>query len=266
MNPTTKLRWVCALMLVFVAVVIVQMAIIVAYQVRHGILHGSIVTYVAIDLVIGYTLSRILWRIIRQWSLSRRWLKQFRANRHCKLTKRLQYKYRSWGTEIIVVQDDAFVALAIGMLPPKIVISTSVLEMFSDKEVEAILLHELYHCRNHDGPKMFLSTLLVEAFGYWPIVKPVFRYYQTWKELFADRFAIRQMGTELHLGSVLLKLAKCGNMHQREAAVHFADTTMHYRIMQVLEPDKTVKVPAALLRPFLASCSFLMLVMLGGDS
>ena len=108
--------------------------------------------------------------------------------------------------------------------------------------------------------------MLADAFGYLPIVKPILRYYQTWQELFADRFAIRQMGTELYLGSVLLKLAKLGKLRRYEAAVHFADTTLQYRVMQVLEPDRGVNVPLALLKPFLRSCSILLLFMLGGDS
>jgi Zn-dependent protease with chaperone function len=169
------------------------------------------------------------------------------------------------GTEIIVVKDDAFVALAIGMRRPKIVVSTAVIDHFSEDEVKAILLHEWHHCRNRDNAKMFLMTLLTNAFGYWPIMKPIFRYYQTWTELLADRFAIRKMGTELHLANVLLKLSKWGKMRQPAAAVHFA-TTMHYRIMQVLEPDKTVKVKVAVLRPLLASFTLMLLLMLGGDS
>jgi Zn-dependent protease with chaperone function len=266
MNPSVKLKWIYALMVVFIVLFSVQMGMFVAHQIGDDRLQGTIVTYVVFDLVIGYTLIRAIWRIIAQTYLSRKWQKLFLAVKHDKLTKRLNYKYGSLKTEIIVVRDEAFVALAIGMRRPKIVVSTAVLDIFSDDEVKAILLHEWHHCRNRDNSKMFLTTLLVEAFGYWPIMKPIFRYYQTWTELLADRFTIRQMGTELHLASVLLKLSKLGGMQQHAAAVHFATTTMHYRIMQVLEPDKTVKVKVALLRPLLASFSLLLLFMLGGDS
>lgn len=266
MNPALKLRSAYALMIVFVAVVVVYMAMFIAYQARHGALHGPIVHYAIIDLFMGYTLGMLIWRSFRQWRLSRQWLQQFEANKHAKLTKCLNYKYRSLGTEIVVVRDNRFVALAIGLLRPKIVISTMVLAMFNDKEVKAILLHESYHCRNRDGQKLFLSALLLDAFRYLPIVKPIFRYYQTWQELFADRFAMRQMGTERHLGSVLLKLAQHRKLMQGETAVHFASTALQYRIMQVLEPERSVNVPLALLMPFLRSCSVLLLFMLSGDS
>lgn len=266
MNPTIKLKLVYALMIVFVTVVIVHMGTFITYQVRNGLFHGPVLSYAFIYIVIGYTLSKIVWRSARQLVLSQRWLKHFRANKHDKLTRRLNYKYRGWGTEIIVIRGDAFVALTIGMLQPKIVVSTKVLKMFDEKEVQAILLHEKYHCRNYDGLKTFFSALLADAFVYLPIVKPIIRYHQTWQELFADRFAIRQMGTEFYLGNVLLKLAKYGNLQRHEAAVHFADTPLQYRVMQVLEPDRLVSVPLALLKPFLRSCSVLLLFLLGGDS
>jgi len=50
------------------------------------------------------------------------------------------------------------------------------------------------------------------------------------------------------------------------AAVHFAASAMQYRMMQVLEPDQTVKVKIALLRPLLVSLSLLLLLLLGGDT
>ncbi|WP_409344634.1 M56 family metallopeptidase [Paenibacillus sp. MBLB4367] len=266
MNLPVKLKWCMTLMAVFLAVFCVRMGMFVAHQTGDGRLQDVTLSYVVIDLVIGYTLIRAIWRILAQTYLSRKWLKLFRAAKHDKLTKRLTYKYRSLKTEIIVVRDEALVALAIGMRRPKIVVSTAVLDTFSSEEVKAILLHEWHHCLNRDNAKMFLTTLLAEAFGYWPIMKPIFRYYRTWTELLADRFAIRQMGTELPLASVLLKLSKLGNMQQHAASVHFAAAAMHYRIMQVLEPDKTVKVKLALLRPLLASISLLLLFMLSGDS
>ncbi|TYP70601.1 M56 family metallopeptidase [Paenibacillus methanolicus] len=266
MRSETKLRGIYGLMILFVTAIVAQMGFFLAHQFRHGAVHGVQFHYVLIDLVIAYTIGRIIWRFVRQWHLSRKWLARFGAMKHDKHTKRLRYKYRVWGTELIVVQSEAFVALTIGLLRPRIVVSTAVLGMFDDKEIQAILLHERHHCRNRDNMKLFVSTLLMDGFRYLPIVKPILTYYKTWQELFADRAVIRGMGTTLHLGQVLIKLAKHGRTMHVEPAVHFEASAMHYRMLQVLEPDRPVKVPIALLRPLLASCSIVMLLMLGGDS
>ncbi|TCZ80842.1 M56 family peptidase [Paenibacillus albiflavus] len=265
MSHIVKMKLMYVLMIFFVGMLIIQMGFVVTHQIRDISSHNLAITYILFDLVLVYALSRIIWRVARQWYLSRHWLRIFRAETQSKLTKELNYKYRSWGTEIIVVQDDAFIALTMGMLRPKIIISTGVIRLFDEREVQAILLHEWFHCRNHDNPKLFLSTLLVDAFGYLPIIKPVFHYYKICKELLADRFAIKQMGTELHLGNVLMKLIKLGEIQRREIAVHFTESAIDYRIMQILEPDKTVKVQIALLRPLLLSCLFLILMMIGGS-
>ncbi|GGG64612.1 M56 family metallopeptidase [Paenibacillus radicis (ex Gao et al. 2016)] len=265
MSPPVKLRWIRVLLAVFLGLFSAQMVFFATRQIDGSQLGANLLIYIVFDLVIGYTLIRAIWRITAQLYLSRKWYKRFTSNQHHKLTKQLNYKYQSFGTKIIVVQDDTFLALAIGLFKPRIVISTQVLHLFSDNEVKAILLHEQFHCRNRDTLKTFMMTLLTDAFGYWPIMMPIFRYYETWTELLADRFAIRQMGTELPLASVLLKLAKLGKT-QPAAAVHFAASALHYRMIQVLEPHQTVKVKIALLRPLLASLSLLLLFMLGGDT
>ncbi|MFD0717060.1 M56 family metallopeptidase [Paenibacillus sp. GCM10027626] len=266
MNPPVKLKWIYALMVVFIILIGVQMSMYIVSLTRDDGLQSAIVNYSIVSIVIGYTLIRMIWRILTQTYLSWKWHKHFRSSQHVKLTKRLAYKYRSLRTDILVVRDEAFVALTIGIRRPTIVVSSAVLDIFSDDEVRAIVLHEWHHCRNRDNVKLLLMRLLTEGFGYFPIMSPIFRYYQTWMELLADRFAIRHMRTELPLASVLLKLSKLRPSRQHEAAVHFATTTMHYRIAQVLEPNKTVKVKVALLRPLLISLSLLLLLMLGGDS
>lgn len=264
MSPAMKVRVFYGLMILFVSAIIVQMGVFIAHQFRHGV-HAVTMTDVLADLVMAYTLGRVIRRCSRQWRLSRKWIGQFEALKHNRLTKRLNYKYRGWGTELIVVRSEAFVALTIGMLRPKIVVSTAVFEMFADKEVEAILLHERHHCLRYDNLKLFLSTLLVDGFRYLPIVKPILTYYRTWLELFADRYVMRQMGTALYLGQVLLTMSRQGAARRYETAVHFEEAALHYRMMQVLEPDRPVGVPIALLRPFLASCSILLLLVLSGD-
>ncbi|OBR63767.1 peptidase M56 [Paenibacillus oryzae] len=265
MSPIMKLRGSYGLMMVIILIAIVQMGVIVTSHLHAETLQQSVFSY-AIVVLAGYMLVKFLWRVIQQLHLSRKWFNHFQNHMHVKLTKQLQYKYRNWDTEIIVVQDDAFVALTIGLLRPKIVISTMVLSCFSEKEIKAILLHERYHCLKQDGRKHFFSILLADAFGYLPIVKPIIRYYETWKELFADRYAIQQMGTELYLGNVLLKLAKHKSFTPCGTAVYFANSTLQYRLMQVLEPERTVVVPLTLLKPFLRTCSMLLLILIGGDS
>ncbi|PWW08680.1 Zn-dependent protease with chaperone function [Paenibacillus cellulosilyticus] len=266
MNAPAKLRWIYALAIFFIVMVGVQLAIYTNHSIHSNSAQCLLVAYIELGLLAGYTIVRVIWRVSAQAYLSYKWGKHFRFIRHEKLTKRLRYKYRDLGVPMLVVRDDAFVAMAIGMRKPTIVISDTVMDMFSEEELKAIILHEWHHCRNRDNAKLFFTKLLTESFGYLPIMRPIYRYYHTWMELLADRFAIERMGTELPLASVLLRLSKLGNRRQHAAAVHFASATMQYRIAQVLEPDQAVKVKVAIVRPMLISLSLLTLLMISGDS
>jgi Zn-dependent protease with chaperone function len=216
--------------------------------------------------LLAYSFCRMLLRILKQWLLTVKGLRLFRANLHPELSKQLQEEYRLWNTEILVVHDKAFVGLNIGLWRPRIVISTAALAQCSAEEVKGILLHELYHCRKRDNLRLFILTLMAESFFYLPVIKPVLTYVHTWLELFADRFAIRQMGTSLHVGTVLLKLAGGERASMYGTALQFAGTALDYRMLQVISPEEEVQVPLKLQRPVLVTCCFLLLLMVGGSS
>jgi Zn-dependent protease with chaperone function len=216
--------------------------------------------------LLAYTFSRMLLRILKQWRLTAKGLRLFRSCLNPALSKRLQEEYRVWNTEILVVRDKAFVGLNIGLWRPRIVISTAALAQCSAEEVKGILLHELHHCRKRDNLRLFILTLMAESFFYLPVIKPVLAYVHTWLELFADRFAIRQMGTSLHVGTVLLKLAGGERAPSYGAALEFAGTALDYRMLQIISPEEEVQVPLKLQRPFFVTCCFLLLLMVGGSS
>jgi Zn-dependent protease with chaperone function len=216
--------------------------------------------------LLAYSFYRMLLRIVKQWLLTVKGLRLFRANLHPELSKQLQEEYRLWNTEILVVHDKAFVGLNIGLWRPRIVISTAVLAQCSDEEVKGILLHELHHCRKRDNMRLFILTLMAESFFYLPVIKPVLTYVHTWLELFADRFAIRQMGTSLHVGTVLLKLAGGEKAPAYGVALRFAGTALNYRMLRVISPEEEVQVPLKLQRPVLVTCCILLLLMVGGSS
>lgn len=286
MNPEVKIKRMYLLMVTFGFLIFLQMGLYVAHQFWDVPIHWNIFQYcvaaisgtttgevwikLIFNLIIIYTLGRIAWRTWKQWTLTRKWLRIFHTQQHTKLMKQLNDKYRDWNTEFIVVQDEAFLALSIGVWKPKIVISTALFNMFNDREIEAILMHERYHCRSRDNLKLFLSTLMVDAFGYMPIIKSVSRHYKTWTELLADRYVVKQMGTGVELSNVLLRLVRHSSMaHHQVTMAYFANTAINYRIMQVLDPEKPIPIPFSLFQPLLLSSAMLLLfgtLLFGGCS
>lgn len=285
MNPVIRINLIFGSLLLVAILILAQMGLYIAHQLWDVRLPGNFLQYCisalkeetiahnvmkfSINLVILYTFGRMIWRLCKQIYLTSKWLSVFQSKKHVKLTKQLNYKYRQWRTDFIVVKDEKFIALTIGFIRPRIIVSTGVISMFSNHEVEAILLHEKYHCRNRDPLKMFLLALILDGLGYIPTMKAMVRDFKTWKELLADRFAIKQMGTEYYLGNVLLKLSNVGKMQHSTAVAYFAENAINYRIMQILEPKQRIRVPMSDFKPLLLTLSLIFImssIILGGCS
>jgi hypothetical protein len=83
-----------------------------------------------------------------------------------------------------------------------------------------------------------------------------------------SQFTFFLMGSSMELGGALLKLMKSGLSAKPANAVSFTETAVNYRIMQILEPEKSVQVPSSLkLKTTISSVAVLLILMgmiLGG--
>ncbi len=283
MKPMMNSKLSFALMMLVSSVVLLQMGLFIAHQVWDVQFQWNVFQYclsvlqeaslghnivkILFNLLIVYTISRMLWRVLNQWFQLWKWNRIFLSKKHDKLTKQVNHQYREWKSDILVVEDDAFVALTMGALRPQIIISSGLLNMFPAKEAEAILLHEHYHYIHKDPLKAFLFAVITDGLGYIPIIKAAAGYYKTWKELLADRFVVKQMRSEFYLGNVLLRLTHWVNLNKPVVGVYFADAAINYRILQILEPEKPLHIPFFHLKTVMVSVSMLLVmlsVVIGG--
>ncbi|WP_214629647.1 M56 family metallopeptidase [Paenibacillus agaridevorans] len=169
----------------------------------------------------------------------RRYLKS-----HCdeENTALWNHRFKDENVQLLVVKESAFVALSYGMWMPKIVISTDVLSRFEDEEVEAILLHELYHCKAFHPLQISLLMFVSKGLAFVPIIKDLVHYYSIWTELRADRYAVKRMNSELPIGRVLLSLIKSNATFNSGAGVHFANEAVNYRIQQIIDPSSELNI------------------------
>lgn len=80
-----------------------------------------------------------------------RWLKDDNASK--KLASR--YKHLHLEQQLIVISAAEPVALAFGMFRRRIVLSTGLMDMLDEHELNAVLYHEYYHLRHYDPLKTF---------------------------------------------------------------------------------------------------------------
>lgn len=107
--------------------------------------------------------------------------------------------------KLSVIKENKHSAFVIGILRPKIYISTKLVSDLSIKELEAVLLHEKHHLKEKHPAKLLLLSAVQSSLFFFPIVKDIVAHIKISMEYEADRFVISQQGTKTHLLNTLNK-------------------------------------------------------------
>lgn len=200
-----------------------------------------------LDALVTYTFLLCFTLIVRQIFLERRARRKLLAAIHLEYSKQFSDTYGNGERQALtIVRCERPVAFTMGFLTRDVFLSTGLLAVLDDQEIEAVIHHERFHGRHADPVKTFLLSLFASVFWYIPLMNWFHDQYKIARELLADRYAMRIMGSSEGIGSALLKLAKKGTPSGPLSFVHvsFADTSVNYRIRQILDP-----VEEAPLRP-----------------
>ena len=147
------------------------------------------------------------------------------------------------GTErprLLLYSHDRPFAFTCGLRKPAILLSTWMLEHLDQRELEAVLAHELEHIARHDFLVTWLATILRDAFFYIPTSWIAYRQLQQEKELACDDLVISATHRPLALASALTKvwlhaLDGAGSVQYSAAqSLVGAATTINCRIERLL--------------------------------
>ncbi|MGG0658281.1 M56 family metallopeptidase [Rummeliibacillus pycnus] len=200
----------------------------------------------ALDALVVYTLLFSLWKLGSQLFHTMNMKRKFQQYRESKLTMDLNAQYRFKKESIMVISYPVPLAITMGFISPKIIISTGLMNLLNDDELDAVIYHEMYHKKNNDPLKIFLLSLCASSMSYIPILKWFNQKYRIIQEVLADNLAIEKQATSMHIGSALLKMLKAGKLDSMPFIyASFADTSVNYRIEYMLNPlkDSQIKIP-----------------------
>ena len=211
----------------------------------------------ALDALVVYTLVFTIWHISSQFFHTARMKKRLEQYREKMLTNKLNHTYSNEQEDFMIISHPAPMAITMGFIQPKIVISTGLINLLTTDELKAVIAHEMYHKANRDPLKIFVLSLCASTIGYIPILKWFNEQYRIVQELLADEFAIKQQETSVHLGSALLKMLKVGMAKKMPFAyASFADTSVNYRIEYILNPLNIIQVKIPLRIAFISFAIF----------
>ncbi|MGE7667862.1 M56 family metallopeptidase [Ureibacillus composti] len=210
-----------------------------------------------LDLLVIYTMVFIFWKISSQLFHSIRLNKKFHSYKDHRFTTELNEKYRNEQECLLVVSYPAPIAITMGFIRPKIVLSTALINLLTEEELKAVISHEYYHLENRDPLKIFILSLCASTMWYIPILKWFTQQYRIIQEVLADEFAIKKQETTVNLGSALLKMLKVGRpIKMPFAYVSFADTSVNYRIEYLLNPLTDIQWKIPLKEAFVSTAIF----------
>lgn len=196
-----------------------------------------------LNAFIAYTVLLTLYKVAEQYVLSKRFKTKLSHLNNHELTTLFNQKFNRKKNDILVIDHDQSLAFTHGFIKPTIVLSTSLIKILENHELEAVVQHETYHQKNYDSLKIFILQLISQGLWFIPITKWSYQNYKIISELLADKYAISKTGSELGLSSALVKLIKiCFKENARPMLVHFSDESVNYRLQQLVSPKNSIPV------------------------
>ncbi len=145
---------------------------------------------------------------------------------------------------VLLCHYDRPLAVTYGLRRPVVLLSTWMPEHFDERELEAVLAHELEHVARHDYFMLWVATILRDAFFYLPTTWTAYRQLQQEKELACDDVVVGVTHRPLALASALTKVwlhalsePACGQFSAAQSLVG-AEKTIDHRIKRLLTPPE----------------------------
>lgn len=217
------------------------------FQLCISLFKGNTFVYHTVLLVvntfIAYTIFMICKKVGQQILEFTKVKKKIALLKNTQLSENVNRKFNRKKVDISIIESIEPVAFTIGFFRPTIVLSTALITMLDHAELEAVVFHETAHQKYFDPLKLLVLQIISEAMWYIPLTKWSYQNYKIMIELVADEYAINRMGSELGLGSALLKLIKTRlSGSTAPSLVPFADGTVDYRIKQLIDPEPSIPV------------------------
>lgn len=112
------------------------------------------------------------------------------------------------GTPLFSLPSSRPAAFCVGLLSPRVVVSTGLLERLEPEEQIAVLCHELAHARSREPLKCLVARFAARTFFWLPALGALLDRYLLVKELAADRQAIARTSRPALAGALSQVLAQ----------------------------------------------------------
>lgn len=136
-----------------------------------------------------------------------------------------------------VVDDANLFSFCVGLLFPRVVISSGLVDSLSDKELEAVLLHEQAHIKSFDPLKMIFGQTVASVFFFLPIFGELNKDMITVNELLADNWTIQRQQTSTFIKGAMKKILATAHVSLAEVPAVSNPDSLEVRIYRLVNPN-----------------------------
>jgi len=136
-----------------------------------------------------------------------------------------------------LIESEKQFAFCLGVRSPKIYISTSLVNILTIQELEAVLHHERYHFNNRDTLIMLIASVGESLLPFFPLLSDFLHNYRVEREIKADAEAIRGLGNAEPLILVLKKLLVAPSVATVNISAIADKDTLEPRIRALVKKD-----------------------------
>jgi hypothetical protein len=208
--------------------------------------HVPLTWQLIILIVVTAVALRGSWSIVQQVQQTRRFIRLFNPLQvipPVRLQRMLKAHNLSVG-EVVYLDLPATHAFCLGFWRPHIWLTSGLVNLLTDEELAAVLVHEACHCRGRDPLRLLISRAIRSAFFFLPLVSDLARHAELQQEVAADQSAIRQLGDDLPLLCALQKL-----LTQGKEVTPFPEVTLlsfkvsEARLRRLVYPSQSAGAP-----------------------
>ena len=136
-----------------------------------------------------------------------------------------------------VVADANLFSFCVGLFSPRVMISTGLVGSLSDKELEAVLIHEQAHIQNYDPLKIVFGKTIASMFFFLPIFQELYKNMITGNELLADNWTIQIQQTSVFLKGAMKKILAVEQVAIAEVPAISNPDSLEIRIYRLVNPN-----------------------------
>ena len=191
---------------------------------------GKAILLILMSFSFLYALSRTASRMLRTLAFVRR------ADR--KAVPSGDIRRFPFFEKVIVFENRLPLAFTAGLLKPKVFVSTGLVDALNEKELRAVIDHELHHQRSRDPLKGLAVSFISDFFFFLPISRFLKKAHLLMSEMTADAHSVNFHADPLVLAGSLLKVQKLNG----PAASWFFDPTIE-RTKHLLGERSRIPLP-----------------------